>query len=145
MNQKYGRNYGVEHIVMTSGAASALALICNTVLDAGDEVITFAPYFWEYKSYVETLYGKLVPALCDQDTLQPDEQTFRDAFSEKTRMVFINTPNNPTGAVYTRQSIQMVADVLREMEEKYGHPIYLVSDEPYRKLSYGGIEVPFLQ
>ncbi|MCR5667133.1 MAG: pyridoxal phosphate-dependent aminotransferase [Eubacterium sp.] len=143
LNGKYGTSYEVGNICMTSGAASAIALLCNTLLDAGDEVITFAPYFWEYKSYVETLYGKLVPALCDQKTLQPDEKTFREAFSDKTRIVLINTPNNPTGAVYTEESIQMVADVLREMEEKYGHPIYLISDEPYRKLSYG-IQIPFI-
>ena len=144
LNKKYGMKYDIGNIVMTSGAASALALICNTVLDREDEVITFAPYFWEYKSYVETLYGKLVPALCDQQTLQPDEATFRAAFSEKTKLVFINTPNNPTGAVYTKKSLRMVADVMREMSEKYGHPIYLVSDEPYRKLAYDGAEVPFL-
>lgn len=144
LNKKYNMNYDIGNIVMTSGAASALALICNTVLDRDDEVITFAPYFWEYKSYVETLYGKLVPALCDQQTLQPDEATFRAAFSEKTKLVFINTPNNPTGAVYTEKSLRMVADVMREMSEKYGHPIYLISDEPYRKLAYDGMEVPFL-
>ena len=135
--------YKVDHIAMTSGAAAAICLLCNTILDAGDEVITFAPYFWEYKSYVETLYGVLVPALCDQKTLQPDEKTFRAAFSEKTRIVLINTPNNPTGAVYTEESIKMVTDVLKEMEEKYGHPIYLISDEPYRKLSYG-IDIPYI-
>ncbi|SDB05987.1 pyridoxal phosphate-dependent aminotransferase [Eubacterium oxidoreducens] len=143
LNGKYAASYGVENICMTSGAACAIALLCNTLLDAGDEVVTFAPYFWEYKSYVETLYGKLVPALCNQETLQPDETTFRAAFSEKTRIVLINTPNNPTGAVYTEESIKMVANVMREMEEKYGHPIYLISDEPYRKLSYG-IEIPFI-
>lgn len=81
--------------------------------------------------------------LCNMETLQPDESTFRAAFSEKTRFVLINTPNNPTGAVYTPESLTMVASVMREMEEKYGHPIYLVSDEPYRKLAYG-IEVPYL-
>ena len=143
LNQTYGCHYTVDGIVMTSGAASAIALLCNTLLDEGDEVITFAPYFWEYKSYVETFYGKLVPALCNMDTLQPDEATLRAAFSEKTKFVLINTPNNPTGAVYTPESLTMVASVLKEMEEKYGHPIYLVSDEPYRKLAYG-IEVPYL-
>lgn len=144
LNEIYQSDYTFENIAMTSGAASALVLICNTFLDIGDEVITFAPYFWEYKSYVESLYGKLVPAQCDQKTLQPDPETFRAAFSEKTRMVFINTPNNPTGAVYTEESIRMVSDILREKEKEYGHPIYLVSDEPYRQLVYGGIKIPFI-
>lgn len=144
LNKTYATNYSFENIVMTSGAASALALICNAFLDKDDEVITFAPYFWEYKNYVESFYGKLVPALCNQKTLQPDEETFRNAFSKKTRMVFINSPNNPTGAVYTEDSIRMIAKVLNEKEKEYGHPIYLVSDEPYRLLAYDNIIVPYI-
>lgn len=144
LNNRYHTNYTVDGIVMTSGAASALSILCNTFLDQDDEVITFAPYFWEYKSYVETMYGKLVPALCDQMTLQPDPQTFEAAFSPKTRMVFMNTPNNPTGAVYTEESIREVARIMEQKEKEYGHPIYLVSDEPYRLLAYGGLTVPYL-
>ncbi len=143
LNEKYDCTYCVDSIIMTSGAASALAMLCNTLLDEGDEVITFAPYFWEYKSYVETFYGKLVPALCDMNTLQPDPDTFRAAFSPHTKFVLINTPNNPTGAVYTPESLRMVASILEEKQKEYGHPIYLVSDEPYRKLVYG-MEVPYL-
>ena len=144
LNNRYHTNYTVDGIVMTSGAASALSILCNTFLDQDDEVITFAPYFWEYKSYVETMYGKLVPALCDQTTLQPDPQTFEAALSPKTRMVFMNTPNNPTGAVYTEESIREVARIMEQKEKEYGHPIYLVSDEPYRLLAYGGLTVPYL-
>lgn len=84
-------------------------------------MVTFAPYFWEYKSYVETLYGKLVPALCNMETLQPDPETFEAALSPKTRFVLINTPNNPTGAVYTEESIRMVTDILKKKQEEYGH------------------------
>lgn len=144
LNNRYHTQYTVDGIIMTSGAASALAILCNTFLDQDDEVITFAPYFWEYKSYVETMYGKLVPALCDQTTLQPDPATFEAAFSPKTRMVFINTPNNPTGAVYTEESIKKVAEIMERKEKEYGHPIYLVSDEPYRLLAYDGLTVPYL-
>lgn len=143
LNGKYGCNYNEQGIIMTSGAASALAMLCNTLLDAGDEVVTFAPYFWEYKSYVETFYGKLVPAQCNMETLQPDPETLKEALSEKTKFVLINTPNNPTGAVYTPESLRQVAQILEEKQKEYGHPIYLVSDEPYRKLAYG-IEVPYL-
>ena len=143
LNGKDGCNYNEQGIIMTSGAASALAMLCNTLLDAGDEVVTFAPYFWEYKSYVETFYGRLVPAQCNMETLQPDPETLKEALSEKTKFVLINTPNNPTGAVYTPESLRQVAQILEEKQKEYGHPIYLISDEPYRKLAYG-IEVPYL-
>lgn len=143
LNGKYDCNYDETGIIMTSGAASAIAILCNTLLDYEDEVVTFAPYFWEYKSYTESFYGKLVPALCNMETLQPDPVTFEAALSERTRFVLINTPNNPTGAVYTEESIKAVCAILEKKQKEYGHPIYLVSDEPYRKLSYG-IEVPYL-
>lgn len=144
LNNKYNTHYTMNNIIMTSGAASAIAILCNTFLDQVDEVITFAPYFWEYKSYVESFYGKLVPALCDQKTLQPNPETFEAAFSPKTKFVLINTPNNPTGAVYTEESIKKVAEILERKQKEYGHPIYLVSDEPYRNLAYNGIQVPYL-
>lgn len=144
LNKTYGMNYTFQNIIMTSGAASAIAIISNTLLDRDDEVIAFAPYFWEYKNYVESFYAKLVPALCNQNTQQPDPETFRAAFSKKTKMVLINTPNNPTGAVYTRESLNVIASILEEKEKEYGHPIYLVSDEPYRLLAYDNIEVPYI-
>lgn len=143
LNRKFGCNYDENGIIMTGGAAAAIVIICNTLLDIGDEVVTFAPYFWEYKSYVESFYGKLVPALCNMETLQPDPETFQEALSEKTRFVLINTPNNPTGAVYTDESLKKVAAILEKKQKEYGHPIYLVSDEPYRKLAYD-MEVPYL-
>ena len=143
LNDTFGTNYDETGIIMTSGAASAIAILANTLLDFEDEVVTFAPYFWEYKSYTESFYGKLVPALCDMETLQPDPVTFEAALSPRTRYVLINTPNNPTGAVYTEESIKKVAAILEKKQAEYGHPIYLISDEPYRKLAYG-IEVPYL-
>ncbi len=143
LNQTYDCDYDENGIVMTAGAAAALTILCNTLLDRGDEVVTFAPYFWEYKSYVETLYGRLVPALCDRKTLQPDPETFEAALSPRTRFVIINTPNNPTGAVYTEESIRKVCEIMERKQAEYGHPIYLVSDEPYRLLAYD-IAVPYL-
>ncbi len=143
LNRTYDCNYNENGIIMTVGAAAAIVVIANALLDQGDEVVTFAPYFWEYKSYVESLYGKLVPALCNMDTLQPDPETFEAALSPKTRFVIINTPNNPTGAVYTEESIIMVTDILKRKQEEYGHPIYLVADEPYRLLAYD-MDVPYL-
>lgn len=144
LNKTYSMNYTFESIVMTGGAAAAIAVILKALIDQDDEVITFSPYFWEYKNYVESFYGKLVPALCDQKTLQPDPETFRKAFSEKTKMVIINSPNNPTGAVYSEESIKMVCEILKEKEAEYGHPIYLVSDEPYRLLAYDNVFVPYI-
>lgn len=143
LNEKYGTDYETAGITMTVGAASAIVVLMHTLLDYGDEVVTFAPYFWEYKSYVESMYGKLVPARCNMETLQPDPVTFEAAISEKTRAVLINTPNNPTGAVYTEDSIKKICSILVKKEMEYGHPIYLISDEPYRKLAYD-IEVPYL-
>ncbi|MCD8300781.1 MAG: pyridoxal phosphate-dependent aminotransferase [Clostridiales bacterium] len=143
LNKTFGCNYDENGIVMTAGAAAAIAILCNTLLDMGDEVVTFAPYFWEYKSYVTSFYGRLVPAFCNMETLQPDAWAFETALTPRTRFVIINTPNNPTGAVYTKESIKMVTDILKRKQKEYGHPIYLVSDEPYRKLVYD-MEVPYL-
>ena len=143
LNKEFDCCYNEQGIIMTSGAAAAITMIAHSLLDYEDEVITFAPYFWEYKSYISCFYGKLVPAQCNMETLQPDPETFECAFTERTRFVIINTPNNPTGAVYTPESLRMVAEIMERKQEEYGHPIYLVSDEPYRKLAYG-IEVPYL-
>jgi len=143
LSKKYDANYEEKGIIMTAGAAAAMAITSNSLLDLGDEVVTFAPYFWEYKNYVEVYYGKLVAAQCNMETLQPDKENFIKALSPKTRFVIINSPNNPTGAVYTEESIKMVTDVLKEKQKEYGHPIYLVSDEPYRQLAYD-VDVPYL-
>ena len=143
LNGKYDTHYNEGGIVMTVGAASAIVVLMHTLLDFEDEVVTFAPHFWEYKSYVETMYGKLVLAQCNMETLQPDPETFRAAITPRTKAVLINTPNNPTGAVYTDASLPAVCAVLAEKQAEYGHPIYLISDEPYRKLAYD-IEVPYL-
>ena len=132
LNGKYDCNYTEQGIIMTSGAAAAIVVIANTLLDDGDEVVTFAPYFWEYKSYVETMYGKLVPALCNMETLQPDPETFEAALSPKTRFVLINTPNNPTGAVYTKEQLTELAELACK------HDFYIISDEVYEKLIYEG-------
>lgn len=143
LNRTFGCNYDENGIIMTSGAAAAINIIAHSLLDYEDEVVTFSPYFWEYKSYVSCYYGKLVPARCNMETLQPDRANFEAALSPRTRFVLVNTPNNPTGAVYTEESIKMIAEVMEAKQKEYGHPIYLVSDEPYRQLAYD-MEVPYL-
>lgn len=143
LNAEFGCAYEESGIIMTAGAAAAISLICATLLDRDDEVVVFTPYFWEYRNYVQTLYGRLVLAESRPDTFQPDARSLESVITERTRFLLMNTPNNPTGAVYTAESIRAVADVLRRKEREYGHPIYIVSDEPYRRLAYG-VEVPWI-
>ena len=136
LNEQYGTNYDYTGIFMTVGAGTGITSICNMILDPDDEVITFSPFFWEYKSYVGNFRGKLVTARCNMQTLQPDPVTFEAAFSPRTKLVLMCSPNNPTGAVYTEESLNAIAAIMEKKQKEYGHPIYLISDEPYRLLSY---------
>ncbi len=144
LNKKYGTRYGASNILMTVGAAGGMNVFFKTILNPGDEVITVSPYFGEYRSYVGNYDGKLVAVPAMPDTFQPDAEGIRKAITERTRALILNSPNNPTGAVYTRESIEAVAAVLREAEERFGNPIYLFSDEPYREIAYDGIDVPWV-
>lgn len=108
------------------------------------KVIVFAPYFGEYRSYTNNFDGVLVEISPDTETFQPKLDEFAEKITEKTKAVIINTPNNPTGVVYSEETIKKLAAIMEEKQEKYGHEIYLVSDEPYRELAYDGVEVPYL-
>ena len=119
-------------------------VVLKTVLEQGDEVITFAPFFGEYKNYVENFGGMLVAVSPDMETFMPNIEEFETKLTEKTKAVIINTPNNPTGVVYSEEIIKKLAAVLEKKQSEYGHEIYLVSDEPYRELVYGNIEVPYI-
>ena len=140
----YGVAASPEAIYMTVGAAAALTVSLNAILTEGEEVIAIAPYFPEYKVFVEGAGGKLVSVPAMADSFYPDTQKIRDAINEKTAAVIINSPNNPTGAVYSEDSIRALADMLREKSAALGKTIYLISDEPYRELVYGGADVPYL-
>ena len=144
LNKRFGTAYEAKNILMTVGAAGGMNVFFKTLLNPGDEVVTVSPYFGEYRSYVGNYDGKLIAVPADAVTFQPDAAAIREAITERTRALILNSPNNPTGAVYTRESLVAVAEVLREAEEKYGQPIYLLSDEPYREIAYDGVEIPWM-
>lgn len=141
------KNYGVPQtadlIYMTCGAAASLAITFNALLNAGDEVITIAPYFPEYKVFCEHAGGVLVPVKGEAGTFQPDIAAVRAAITPKTKAVLINSPNNPSGVVYSEERITQLCKVLKECKER-GQTIYLIADEPYRELVFGGVKVPYI-
>ena len=141
------KNYGVPQtadlIYMTCGAAASLAITFNALLNAGDEVITIAPYFPEYKVFCEHAGGVLVPVKGEAGTFQPDIAAVRAAITPKTKAVLINSPNNPSGVVYSEERITQLCKVLKECKERE-QTIYLIADEPYRELVFGGVKVPYI-
>lgn len=144
LNRRFGTSFEGKNIIMTVGAAGGLNVILKTLLNPGDEVITFAPYFGEYRSYVNNYDGVLVEISPDTDTFQPKLAEFEEKITPKTKAVIVNTPNNPTGVVYSENTIKKMADVMEAKQKEYGTQIYLISDEPYRELVYDGAEVPYL-
>lgn len=131
-----------SHVVVTCGAAGGLNVLFRTVLERGDEVICPSPYFVEYGFYVGNFGGKLVPVPSRLPDFSLDLDAIESALTAKTRVVLIDSPNNPTGAVYNQSELEGLAAVLARAGQRFGHPIYLVSDEPYRFLTYDGVEVP---
>lgn len=143
-NAEFGTNFSFENIVMTCGAAGALNIIFKSILNPDDEVIVFAPFFGEYNAYVKNYDGKLVIVEADTETFQLNIEAFKSKINKNTKAVIINTPNNPSGVVYSEETIKKLAAVMSEAEKEIGHPIYLISDEPYRRLIYDGLTVPFV-
>ena len=144
LNQKFGTSFGEKNILMTVGAAGGLNVILKTILDPGDEVIAFAPYFSEYNNYVANYDGKMVVISPNIPSFQPNLKEFAEKITAKTKAVIVNTPNNPTGVVYSEKTIQELAKILEEKQKEFGTAIYLIADEPYRELAYDGVEVPYL-
>ena len=144
LNSRFGTAFGVQNIVMTVGAAGGLNVILKTLLNPGDEVIAFAPFFGEYRSYTDNYDGVLVVVPPDTQTFQPNLEEFARRITDKTRAVIVNSPNNPTGVVYSEDTIRRMAAILEEKEKAFGTDIYLISDEPYRELVYDGAQVPYL-
>ena len=142
--KSFGVPADAAHIYMTCGAAASLTISLSAICNAGDEVITFAPYFTEYKVFAETAGASLIALPSDPDTFQIDFSALEGAISPKTAAVLVNSPNNPSGVVYGRETVEKLAALLAEKSAEYGHTIYLISDEPYRELVYGGVEVPYL-
>ena len=144
LNRRFGTSFEGKNIIMTVGAAGGLNVILKTLINPGDEVITFAPYFGEYRSYVNNYDGVLVEISPDTNTFQPKLAEFEEKITPKTKAVIVNTPNNPTGVVYSEDTIKKMAAVMEAKQKEYGTQIYLISDEPYRELVYDGAEVPYL-
>lgn len=144
VNERFGTAFTGENIVMTVGAAGGLNVIFKTLLDPGDEVIAFAPYFGEYRSYTNNYDGVLVEISPNTENFQPKLEEFEEKITPKTKIVIVNTPNNPTGVVYSEETIRKMTEIMEAKQKEYGTDIYLVSDEPYRELAYDGVEVPYL-
>ena len=144
LNMRYGTAFTENNLIMTVGAGSALNVCLKTLVNPGEEVIVFAPYFLEYGAYVRNYDGVLVEVAPDTDTFQLNLPDFEKKLSEKTKAVIINNPHNPTGVVYREETIRALAEILKEKQKEYGHAIYLLSDEPYRELAFDGAVVPFV-
>lgn len=144
INERFGTGFAAKNITMTVGAAGGLNVLLKSLINPGDEVIAFAPYFGEYRSYTSNYDGVLVEISPNTKDFQPKLGEFMGKITPRTRAVIVNTPNNPTGVVYSEKTIVELARIMEAKQKEYGTDIYLISDEPYRELAYDGVEVPYL-
>ena len=144
LNRRFGTAFHKDNFYMTCGAAASLKISLTALYTPGDEVIAFTPFFPEYRVFVETCGAKLVTAASDQNTFQIDFEILKPLITEKTKAVIVNSPNNPSGVVYTAETVTKLSELLRAKEAEFGHAIYLIADEPYRELVYDGMDVPYL-
>lgn len=143
LNKRFGTHYTADNLYLTMGAAACLSACFTALIEPGDEIIVIAPYFPEYRIWIEFAGGVCVEVPAREDNFQIDLDALEQAITEKTKAVVVNTPNNPVGTVYTHETLEGLADVLVQAEQKFDHDIYLISDEPYRELTYG-VEVPWV-
>jgi aspartate aminotransferase len=144
LNRRFDMNYTENHIFMTSGAAGAIAHAIRCVTEPGDEVLTFAPYFPEYHPYIDLTGAVLTVVPPNKEDFQINFTLFEEMLTEKVAAVLVNSPNNPSGVVYSTDTIKKLADLLRKKEKEYGHEIFIVSDEPYREIVFEGEEAPYV-
>ncbi|MBP3872460.1 MAG: pyridoxal phosphate-dependent aminotransferase [Lachnospiraceae bacterium] len=144
LNRRFGTAFSAKNLIMTVGAASGLNIVLKSIVNPGEGVIVFAPYFLEYGNYVRNYDGVLVEISPDTETFQPNLAEFEQKINAKTRAVIVNTPHNPTGVVYSEETIKKLAEILERKQKEFGTVIYLISDEPYRELAYDGVFVPYL-
>ncbi|MCM1307614.1 MAG: pyridoxal phosphate-dependent aminotransferase [Butyrivibrio sp.] len=144
LNRRFGTAFGVSNIIMTVGAAGGMNVLFKAVVNAGDEIIAFAPYFGEYRAYAANADARLVEVSPDTSTFQPKLEEFERLITPKTKAVIVNTPNNPTGVIYSEETIRKMAEIMERKQKEFGSVIILFSDEPYRELAYDGAEVPYL-
>ncbi|MDE6618867.1 MAG: pyridoxal phosphate-dependent aminotransferase [Clostridiales bacterium] len=144
INNRFGLSLTADNIYMTCGAAASLAISLKAMLNPGEECVVFAPFFTEYRVFIENAGGKVVVSKPNESDFQIDLNDFKAKINDNTRVVIINSPNNPSGVVYTENTIKRVCEILKEKEKEYGKTIYLIADEPYRELVYDGVNVPYL-
>ena len=144
INKLHGTNFTSANIIMTVGAASGLNVAIKTFVDPGDEILAFAPYFVEYGNYAKNHGATLRAVPANTETFQPNLEKLAEMITEKTHAVIINSPNNPTGVVYSAETLTALAQLLTEKSEEIGPEIYIISDEPYRELAFDGVEVPYV-
>lgn len=144
LNRRFDMHYRPDNIMMTVGAAGGLTCIFSSFLNPGDEVVCFAPYFGEYRSYVMNFYGRLAVVPADTRDFQPNLEELDRLINEKTKVLLINNPNNPSGVIYSRESLIRLQEILEQAQRRIGHAVCVVSDEPYRELAYDGAEVPYV-
>lgn len=144
LNRRFGTAFGEQNILMTVGAAGGLNVIFKALLNPGEEVMAFAPYFGEYRSYAANYDCSLVVVSPNLKTFQPNLEEFEQKITPKTKAVIVNSPNNPTGVVYSEETIKKLSEILCKKEKEFGTEIYLIGDEPYRELAYDGVEVPYI-
>ena len=143
LNRRFGMDYEAGHIFPTTGAAGALAHAIRAVTKPGDDIVTFAPYFPEYRPYTAGAGTKLTVVPADTATFQINFEAFEDALNPNVQAVLINTPNNPSGAVYSTETLTRLAAILDAKQAEYGHDIFLISDEPYREIVFDGNTQPY--
>ena len=144
INARFNQRLTADDIYMTCGAAASLSISLKAVVNSGDECIVFAPFFTEYRVFIENASATVVVSKPLDVTFQIDTVDFESKITPKTRAVIINSPNNPSGVVYTEQTIKTVCEILKKKSQEYGNIIYLIADEPYRELVYDDIKVPYL-
>ena len=144
INNRFGLHVSGKNLFITAGAAAAITITFKALSEAEDEFIAFAPFFPEYKCFVESTGAKLLVVPARTVDFQIDFDAFERLVTSRTKAVIVNSPNNPSGVVYSLATIQRLADILCEKEKEYGHPIFLISDEPYREIAYEGVSVPYL-
>ncbi len=144
INKKFETKFSSKNLIMTVGAASGLNIVLKSIINPGDEVINFAPYFSEYNNYIKNYDGVVTVVKANLETFEPNLEEFESKINNKTKAVIINTPNNPTGVIYSEKLIKRLTEIMNKKQQELEHPIYLISDEPYRELAYDGIEVPYV-
>lgn len=144
INERFGTKFRGKNLFLTAGAAAAITISFKALAEPGDEFIAFAPFFPEYRCFVESVGAKLVVVPAQPEDFQINFTAFEGLVHADTKAVIVNSPNNPSGAVYSEQTIRRLADILRRKSKEYGHPIFIISDEPYREIAYEGYEVPYV-